>query len=171
LTRAQVLALVLVLLFLSNVPLAFLIWLWPEPGELVAPHQLQFLWWTVTMSPEQQILLVVAFCGLLGGSIQMLLRIREDFSSQRVSKRYIAWYFLTPPIGAILAVAFYLVVRGGFFASGTSVRDVNVFAFGGIGVLVGLFADVATRRLEATFSAAYPSTGRKADDGAHSSES
>jgi hypothetical protein len=86
----------------------------------------------------------------------MLLRIRDEFSSARVSRRCIAWYFVTPSTGAILAVAFYLVVRGGSFASGTSAEDVNVFAFAGIGVLVGLFADLATRRLEAVFNAAYP---------------
>lgn len=154
-------SLALILLFLSNVPLAFLIWLWPEPRDLDAPRQIQFLWCSMTMSPEQQILLVVTFCGLLGGSIQMLLRVREDFKSGHLYRKDVVWYFLTPPIGAILAVAFYLVVRGGFFASGTSVKDVNVFAFGGIGVLVGLFADVATQRLELIFEAAYPSPDPK----------
>jgi hypothetical protein len=155
-TRPQVIGLVLVLLFLSNVPLVCLIWLWPGPGDLNTAHTMQLFWWEVAMRPEQQILLVVAFSGLLGGSIQMLLRIREDFGLKRVNRSNLAWYFLTPPIGAILAVAFYLVVRGGFFASGSSVKDINLFAFAGIGVLVGLFADAATQRLEQAFAGAYP---------------
>jgi hypothetical protein len=156
LSRAHVYILVAVLLALSNVPLAFMIWLWPGPDDLKSPQPLPLLSPSVAVSPEQRILLVVAFSGLLGGSIQLLLRIRGEFSAARVSRRYIAWYFLTPPTGAVLAVAFYLVVRGGFFASGTSAEDVNVFAFAGIGVLVGLFADLAIRRLEEVFKAAFP---------------
>lgn len=73
-----------------------------------------------------------------------------------MTRQHTAWYFLTPPTGAILAVAFYLVVRGGFFASGTSAEDVNVFAFAGIGVLVGLFVNVAIGQLEEVFRAAFP---------------
>jgi hypothetical protein len=115
-------------------------------------------WSPLTISPEQRILLVVAFSGLLGGSIQTLLKFRDEFESKPMglNKWKMPWYFLTPPIGAILAIALYLVVRGGFFASGTSAANVNVFAFAGIGVLVGLFADLATRKLEEVFNVVYP---------------
>lgn len=166
--RRQVYLLVVVLVLLSNVPLACLIWLWPDGTDLTDPHPVSLFWWSFTISPERQILLCVAFCGLLGGSIRMLLRIRGDFTSLNVSHRYVPWYFLTPPIGAILAMGFYLVVRGGFLASGTSTDNVNVFAFGGTGVLVGLFAESAINRLEMAFSGAVagrqeqprPSAGR-----------
>ncbi|TCO59505.1 hypothetical protein [Actinocrispum wychmicini] len=157
LRRQQVYLLVGVLLLLANVPLACLIWLWPDRTDLAGPHQMSLFWWSFTISPERRILLCVAFCGLLGGSIRMLLRIRGDFTSPNVSPRYVPWYFLTPPIGAILAMGFYLVVRGGFLASGTSADNVNVFAFGGTGVLVGLFAEKATDRLEAAFGGAFAS--------------
>lgn len=85
----------------------------------------------------------------------MLLRIRVDFAAPDVRKWYVPWYFLTPPIGAILALGFYLVVRGGLFAAPTSAENVNVFAFGGTGVLVGLFAEVSTDRLESAFGGAF----------------
>ena len=170
LTRRQVYLLVGVLVLLSNVPLACLIWLWPDKTDLAGPHQVSLLGWSFTVSPERRILLCVAFCGLLGGSIRMLLRIRGDFTSPRVSPRYVPWYFLTPPIGAILATGFYLVVRGGFLASGTSTDNVNVFAFGGTGVLVGLFAEVAAGRLEAAFSGAFASRRQPNDPGAETPE-
>jgi hypothetical protein len=161
LRRRHVYGLVPLLVLLSNVPLACLVVLWPERAELTGPSRLRLLGWSWTLSPERRILLCVAFCGLLGGSIRMLLRIRGDFTSPQVGSRYIPWYFLTPPIGAILAVGFYLVVRGGFLASGTSVENVNVFAFGGTGVLVGLFAEVATDRLEGAFSSAFSARHRR----------
>ncbi len=156
LRRWQVYGLVLLLLVLSNVPLVCLVALWPGQADLTRPSQFSMLGWSWIIPPEQRILLCVAFCGLLGGSIRMLLRVRGDFTSQHVDPIRIPWYFLTPPIGAILAVGFYLVVRGGFLTSGTSVENVNVFAFGGTGVLVGLFAEVATDRLEGAFGSLLP---------------
>lgn len=169
LSRKQVYLLVGLLLLLSNVPLACLIWLWPDRTDLAGPHEVSLFEWSFILSPERRILLCVAFCGLLGGSIRMLLRIRGDFTSPNVSPRYVPWYFLTPPIGAILAVGFYLVVRGGFLASGTSTDNVNVFAFGGTGVLVGLFAEIATDRLEAAFSGAFASRSQLQPEREHTS--
>lgn len=164
LTRVQVYLLVGFLLLLSNVPLAFLIWLWPSQADLEAPHRVWLFHWSFLVSPERRILLCIAFCGLLGGAIRMLLRIRGEFSTPPVDGRFIPWYFLTPPIGAILAMGFYLVVRGGFLAGGTSTGNVNIFAFGGTGVLVGLFAEVATDRLEAAFSGAFASRRARRTD-------
>jgi hypothetical protein len=161
LSRWQVYGLVALLLVLSNVPLACLVVLWPEKADLTGPSRIRLPGWSWTIPPEHRILLCVAFCGLLGGSIRMLLRIRGDFTSPQPESLYIPWYFLTPPIGAILAVGFYLVVRGGFLASGTSVEDVNVFAFGGTGVLVGMFAEAATERLEGAFTSAFSTRRRR----------
>jgi hypothetical protein len=161
LRQRYVYALVTLLVLLSNVPLVCLVVLWPERADLTGPTRLRVLDWSWTISPERRILLCVAFCGLLGGSVQMLLRVRGDIIAPQVETRYIPWYFLTPPIGAILAVGFYLVVRGGFLASGTSVENINVFAFGGTGVLVGLFAEVATDWLEAAFSSAFSARRRR----------
>ena len=70
LSRTQIYLPVLVLLFLSNVPLAFLIWLWPEDCDLDGSHDLWLPGPDMTISPEHQVLLCIAFCGLLGGSIQ-----------------------------------------------------------------------------------------------------
>jgi hypothetical protein len=168
LNRAQVYGLVALLLALSNVPLAFLIWLWPDLNDLGAVRTVMLLGLAVTISPEQRVLLIVAFCGLLGGSIRLLLRIRNEFSVYRVSGRYVPWYFLTPPIGAILAVGFYFAVRGGFFANTTSVRDVNIFAFAATGVLVGLFAEASVARLEGAFVGAF-STQASRDERANPS--
>jgi hypothetical protein len=164
LSRRQVYILVAVLLLLANVPALFMIWLWPGPDDLARSQPLAVLGWSpLTISPEQRILLVVAFSGLLGGSIQTLLRFRNGFESSTTgpNRREIPWYFVTPPTGAILAIAFYLVVRGGFFASGTSAANVNLFAFAGIGVLVGLFADLATQKLEEAFDVAYPGRSKR----------
>ena len=155
--------LVAVLLLLSNVPLVCLVVLWPERADLTSASRLRLVDWTWNISPERRILLCVAFCGLLGGSIRMLLRIREEVTSRHVETRLIPWAFLTPPIGAILAVGFYLVVRGGFLASGTSVENINVFAFGGTAVLVGVFAEVAIDRLESAFNSAFSARHRTPD--------
>jgi hypothetical protein len=156
--------LVVLLLVLSNVPLLCLVILWPEKTDMAGPTPLLpgGPW---DISPEHRIMLCVAFCGLLGGSIHMLLRFREKFTDAGsrdtgpMDLQDLPWYFLTPPIGAILAVGFYLVVRGGFLASGTSVEDINVFAFGGTGVLVGMFAELAVTRLETALKTTFGGSG------------
>lgn len=78
-SRGQVYILVAFLLALSNVPLVCMIWLWPDSDDLSSPQSLPFLSPSVTISPEQRILLLVAFSGLLGGSIRMLLTIVDEF--------------------------------------------------------------------------------------------
>jgi hypothetical protein len=108
----SVLGLVALLLILSSVPLVALIIIWPEGGDIGKARTLSTFGASWTLSPEQQILATVGLCGLLGGSIRMLLRIQREFVAPPVRRQFIPWYFLTPPIGAILAVAFYLVVVG-----------------------------------------------------------
>ncbi|MDT0570327.1 hypothetical protein RM704_23135 [Streptomyces sp. DSM 3412] len=171
LRRWKVGGLVALLLLLSNVPLVCLVILWPESAELTKPGRIHVLDWSWTLSPERRILLCVAFCGLLGCSIRMLLRIRGDFASPDDRSWDIPWCFLTPPIGAILALGFYLVIRGGFFAAPTAAESVNLFAFGGTGVLVGLFAESATERLEGAFSGAFSGAGRQSPEPSHRDES
>ena len=149
---------------MANVPALFMIWLWPGPDDLARSQPLALGGWSpLSISPEQRVLLVVGFSGLLGGSIQTLLRFREEFKAgpAELDRWRMPWYFLTPPTGAILAIAFYLVVRGGFLASGTSAADVNLFAFAGIDVLVRLFADLATSKLEKAFNTVYPNRSQK----------
>lgn len=55
---------------------------------------------------------------------------------------------LLPFTGAMLAVIFYLVVRGGFFSPQASTETTSPFGFAALSALVGLFSPQATLKLK-----------------------
>ena len=59
-----------------------------------------------------------------------------------------AFYLLLPFTGAMLAVIFYLVVRGGFFSPQASTETTSPFGFAALSALVGLFSPQATLKLK-----------------------
>jgi hypothetical protein len=61
---------------------------------------------------------------------------------------WVAYYLLLPLTGAILAVIFYFVVRGGFFSPQSSFDQTSPFGFAALSALVGLFSPQATLKLK-----------------------
>ena len=61
---------------------------------------------------------------------------------------WMAFYLLLPVTGAILAIIFYFVVRGGFFSSTASFETTSPFGFAALSALVGLFRPQATLKLK-----------------------
>ena len=61
---------------------------------------------------------------------------------------WVAFYLLLPFTGAMLAVIFYLVVRGGFFSPQASTETTSPFGFAALSALVGLFSPQATLKLK-----------------------
>jgi hypothetical protein len=51
----------------------------------------------------------------------------------------------------MMAVVFYLVLRGGLFSSNTTVADTSPFGFAGIAALVGMFIQQTAEKLKAVF--------------------
>lgn len=56
-------------------------------------------------------------------------------------------YILLPFSGGLLAMVFYLIVRGGFMPQ-SNVGNNNIFAFAALGALVGLFSEEAVLKLK-----------------------
>lgn len=79
-----------------------------------------------------------------------------------------ALYLLLPFTGAILAVIFYFVVRGGFFSPQASFENTSPFGFAALSALVGLFSPQATLKLkevaETIFTKPGPGKDTKAQD-------
>jgi hypothetical protein len=61
---------------------------------------------------------------------------------------WVGFYLLLPLTGAILAVIFYFVVRGGFFSPQASFENTSPFGFAALSALVGLFSPQATLKLK-----------------------
>lgn len=84
--------------------------LWPpEPGVTGRDH---FLWYD-NLSYEQIMLIQVALGGALGAFIHVATSMSVRIANRTFSYSWLYWYALRPFIGSALALAFYLLVRGG----------------------------------------------------------
>jgi len=125
----------------------------PAPGPGVTPpitFSPVYFSWSVTLSSEQALLLIVALAGALG-SMGYVLR---SFAAY-VGERHLVWswipsYLLSPLIGALFATFFYVLLRAGLI-TGSAADAGNPFGFVAIAALVGLFSPQAATKLKDVF--------------------
>ena len=86
--------------------------------------------------------------GALGSLMHALRSLYWYTGNREMVWSWAAFYFLLPFTGAILAVIFYLVVRGGFFSPQSTVSNTSPFGFAALSALVGLFSPQATLKLK-----------------------
>jgi hypothetical protein len=93
---------------------------------------------------------------LLGGGVGAMVHAIRSFSAhigaRRLSKGWAWWYVLRPLEGAVMALAFYLVLRGGLLntsgSNGSSAANISIYGVTGIAVLVGMFSREAVEKLK-----------------------
>jgi hypothetical protein len=112
---------------------------------------------------ETRMLWLVLLCGLLGGIIYSLRSLAAYVGSRKFIASWIPFYIVMPVIGSLLAVVFYLVLRGGLFSSATSVSDTSPFGFAAIAALVGMFTQQAAEKLKDIFSTVLTSATKGKD--------
>lgn len=116
-----------------------------ETGSNVA--QIVFLFWKVSISDENRLLLLVMLAGALGGIIHALRSLSWYIGNRALVMSWLPRYIIMPIVGSILSVLFYLVIRGGFFSTQASVEQTSPFMFVAVGGLVGMFAEQAIAKL------------------------
>jgi len=84
---------------------------------------------------------------------------------------WVGFYLLLPLTGAILAVIFYFVVRGGFFSPQASFENTSPFGFAALSALVGLFSPQATLKLKEIAETIFTKPGGGEDSKAQASGS
>jgi hypothetical protein len=97
---------------------------------------------------EQRLLLIVILCGFLGGLVHTIRSLGWYIGNRWLVRSWLPFYALLPVTGAMIAVAFYLVIRGGFFSPSGSFRDTSPFGFAAMSVLVGMFSTPAALKLQ-----------------------
>jgi hypothetical protein len=97
---------------------------------------------------EQRLLLIVVLAGMLGGLVHAIRSLGWYVGNRWLVVSWVPYYFLIPLTGALIAVAFYLVIRGGFFSPSGSFRDTSPFGFAAMAVLVGMFSTSAALKLQ-----------------------
>src|SRR5687768_11088490 len=121
------------------------------PGkELPDPELISFFGGFIkaTISLETRLLLLVMLAGALGSLMHSLRSLYWYTGNREMVWSWVAFYLLLPLTGAMLAVIFYLVVRGGFFSPQASTETTSPFGFAALSALVGLFSQPATLKLK-----------------------
>jgi hypothetical protein len=107
--------------------------------------------WCKNLDFEIRLLLIVALAGALGAYVHAAQSFVTFVGNRRIVTSWIWWYLLRPFIGMALAEVFYLVVRGGFFASTAQTQAVNVFGVAALAGMAGMFSKEATDKLHEAF--------------------
>lgn len=107
-----------------------------------------FFVWTFPASQEVRLFITVALAGLLGSLVHVLRSLYWYIGNRVLTRSWVPKYILIPIVGSVLSVAFYLVIRGGFFSGGPNVDQTNPYGFMALGVLIGMFSEQAVLKLK-----------------------
>lgn len=138
----------------------------PSPTrELPDPEQISFFrgWINPQIYLETRLLLIVMLTGSLGSLMHSLRSLYWYTGNRMMVWSWAAFYILLPFTGAILAVIFYFVVRGGFFSPQASFQQTSPFGFAALSALVGLFSPQATLKLKEVAETIFTKPGAGAD--------
>jgi hypothetical protein len=131
-----------------------LLFAWPDaPLESGAPQQ------------EVRLLLVVVLSGALGAYLHAATSAVTYLGNRCLVRSWLVWYYLRPPIGMVLALVFYFVIRGGLLASVTAgdPQPIDPFGVAAISALVGMFSKQATDKLRELFDDLFRTAVRAGD--------
>ncbi len=131
--------------------------------QTVGPQSGSYLFWDkLTLNKEMRVLLIVLVAGALGSLFHSIRSFYWYVGHRSLKNSWILMYLFIPFNGAILAVIFYLVIRGGFFP-GAEVSD-TPFSFAALAALVGMFSEAAVKKLQDIASSIFS----EPDEGAES---
>jgi hypothetical protein len=137
----------------------------PSPKPLPDPEQISFFGGLIKpqVYAETRLLLIVMLAGCLGSLMHALRSLYWYTGNRHMVWSWAPLYFLLPFTGAILAVIFYFVVRGGFFSPQASFEFTSPFGFAALSSLVGLFSTQATLKLKEVAETVFTKPGQGSD--------
>lgn len=125
--------------------------LWPPNSTSAAPRSINLFGLRLLLDPDQQLFVVVALAGAIGGLIHSARSVYWYVGNRRFRRSWLLMYLSLPFTSSALAVVFYIILRGGLI-TGEATAQVNVFGFAAVAALVGLFSSQAAEKLKTVFS-------------------
>ena len=158
---------VLIYLMISTVALVYsMIKFWPyEPLLGNSTSVVTYLNSRFDIHDEIRLLLLVTFAGGLGGMVHALRSFVWYVGNQDLESNWIPMYILTPFIGTVIGLVFYIVIRGGFYSPETITKEPNLFVFVALACITGMFTEQAIMKLKEISEAILtkPETGKDKD--------
>jgi hypothetical protein len=117
-------------------------------------------------SPDFDMMVLMIAFGILGGTIKCFASLVQYVGTGKFVINWAIYYLLYPLIGGLMAIAFFLVLRGGMVKD-LSVDTTNIFAVCAVAMIIGMFSDEATKKLAKIATALFTdNTGNNAaEDG------
>lgn len=112
-----------------------------------------------TVSFDVRLILLVMVAGALGSFIHVATSFADYVGNNKLVKTWMWWYLLRPFIGMLLAVIFYVAIRGGFLSTGTQAGNINPFGIAALAGLVGMFSKQASDKLNEMFNTLFRTEG------------
>lgn len=172
LTSLVTLAALLFYILIVLLPIPFAEGPAPATGESVAQHttrppaaerDVSLFGVTWKMSDEERLLILVMTAGALGSLVHALRSAYWYVGNRNLVRSWIPKYLLLPFCGAILAVLFYFVVRGGFFSPQASSMQTSQYGFCALACMVGLFSEQAVLKLKQVADTVFMTTEKGKD--------
>jgi hypothetical protein len=102
------------------------------------------------ISDEGRTIVIVLLAGGIGAMVHAVRSFSAHVGAHSLVAGWGWWYLLRPLEGAVVALAFYLVLGGGLVqaGNGSSAGTASVYAMAGLSVLVGMFSHEAVTKLK-----------------------
>lgn len=114
---------------------------------------------------DKRVLFTVAIAGAVGSMAPVLTSVSTYVGNGRFSANWIWWYLLRAPVGVVLALLFYCIIRGGLLLPTLSTNGaprpedltigLNIYGIAAFAALAGMFSKQATDKLEEVFNAVF----------------
>lgn len=150
---AGIVILAAILFVTAAITVYSLIQLWPVASNESEPQPSPSKWlmWTVQVSNETRLFLVVLAAGALGGLAHSVRSLYWYVGNRQLYTSWTLMYLSLPGTGAGMALLTYLVLRGGLTTSVSTSADLNPYGLAAISALVGLFSRQAVEKLKVVF--------------------
>ena len=100
---------------------------------------------------EFQLILLSLLFGLIGSTVHALSSLVTYVGTTRYHHNWFLWYLGRPIIGGIIALMFYVIIRGGILSVNAQPADLNYFGIAAISVIAGLVATEGTKKIRDIF--------------------
>src|SRR6516165_9189684 len=112
------------------------------------PSKVSFVAWKFSVDEETRLFLLVVCAGALGSLVHGLRSIYWYIGNRELILSWVPKYFIQPFGASVLAVVFYLVIRGGFFSAEAGSQHTSPFGFMALSAMVGMFSEQAVLKLK-----------------------
>ena len=99
-------------------------------------------------SADSLYFVAVMVLGALGSSVHAFTSFARYLGRAEFTTSWTAYYLVRLPVGIVLALIFYFVVRGGLLSISTSTGSISPYGIGAIAALAGMFSEQVVTKLK-----------------------